>query len=133
MLTATVNDAGLVQALDLLKVLTGGERLRIVAALARAETCVCDLIDIVGIPQALLSYHLRKLREAGFVRARRDAQWVYYSIDPDAWRNVATALGGLFGDGSLPPAAAWGAGQRCEVVPADADHGSCDPADPDCC
>lgn len=101
------------RSLALLKALAGGERFRIIAELLKAETCVCDL-EHLGMETALLSYHLRKLRETGLVRTRRDAQWVYYSIDPDAWRAFAAPLAALFGTLELPPAAAQGAGQRCD-------------------
>ncbi len=115
--TATTTD--LQHSLSMLKALTGGERLRIIEALMKAETCVCDL-DHLGIEPALLSYHLRKLRESGLVRTRRDAQWIYYSIDPDAWRAFATPLATFFGTIDLPPEAAYGAGQRCEPISGDA-------------
>lgn len=105
--------SGLMRSLSLLKALTGGERLRIVAALLHAETCVCDL-ERLGMETALLSYHLRKLRETGLVRTRRDAQWIYYSIDPDAWRAFAAPLAAFFGALDLPPSAALGAGSRGE-------------------
>jgi ArsR family transcriptional regulator len=107
-------DPALERSLALLKALTGGERLRIVAALQQAETCVCDL-ERLGMETALLSYHLRKLRETGLVRTRRDAQWVYYSIDPEAWREFAAPLAAFFGMLDLPPTATLGAGSRGEA------------------
>src|SRR5215207_4446275 len=83
------------QAAEALKFLGDGNRLRIVAALAESETCVCDLIDELDLPQTLVSYHLAKLRKAGLVRSRRSAQWVYYSLDPDAWESLIAPLDGI--------------------------------------
>ena len=122
------------QAVEALKFLSDRNRLRLLSALARAETCVCDLIDELGLPQPLVSYHLRKLRDAGLVRTRRDAQWIYYSLDPGAWEALVAPLGGLFPVGQLPPEAAFGASQRCDLVPPDPAHGACpDGDDGGCC
>ena len=69
---------------ETLKFLGDGNRLRILRILSQRESCVCELIDQIGLPPPLISYHLRRLWEAGLVQTRRKAQWVYYSIDPDA-------------------------------------------------
>ena len=66
---------------ETLRFLADGNRLRILGILSRQESCVCELIEQTGLTQPLVSYHLR---DAGLVRRRRKAQWVYYSIEPDA-------------------------------------------------
>jgi DNA-binding transcriptional ArsR family regulator len=113
------------QAVEALKFLSDGNRLRILAALAESETCVCDLIDELDLSQTLVSYHLAKLRKAGLVRSRREAQWVYYSLDPEAWENLIAPLDGIMTRRSLPPAAAYGTNHRCDVVPPDPTRGAC--------
>ncbi|MGQ9457088.1 MAG: ArsR/SmtB family transcription factor [Anaerolineae bacterium] len=72
------------------------KRLRILALLAEGEMCVCDLTEGLGISQPLASHHLRVLKEAGLVRDRRDAQWVYYRLDVDALRRFHAAYKALF-------------------------------------
>lgn len=111
------DDATLDRACDALKFLSDKNRLRILSSLTRAETCVADLIDALSIPQPLVSYHLGKLRKLGLVRARRDAQWVYYSLDPEAWQDFIGPLAGLLNLGTLPPTAAYGAGRRAALSP----------------
>ncbi len=106
-------DDDLDAATGTLRFLSDRNRLRILSRLTQAESCVCDLIDDLGLPQPLMSYHLGKLRRAGLVRARRDAQWVYYSLDPDAWDALLEPVRSLLHTGPLPPDAAWGAGRRC--------------------
>jgi DNA-binding transcriptional ArsR family regulator len=106
------DDATLDEACEALKFLSDRNRLRILVLLTRAETCVADLIDALGVPQPLVSYHLGKLRKLGLVRARRDAQWVFYSLDPAAWGRFTGPLAGLLNPGPLPPEAAYGAGRR---------------------
>lgn len=57
-------------------------RLRILNLLRGGELCVCDLIDIIGVPQAKVSRHLAYLRRAGLVQARKDGLWSYYTLSP---------------------------------------------------
>jgi DNA-binding transcriptional ArsR family regulator len=47
-------------------------RLRILYLLKYGETCVGDLVEILGVPQAKASRHLAYLRKAGLVEVRRD-------------------------------------------------------------
>ena len=52
--------------------------------LGRSDRRVGELVQLVGKPQNLVSYHLAELRQAGIVRARRssaDGRDVYYSAD----------------------------------------------------
>ncbi|MDP9369600.1 MAG: metalloregulator ArsR/SmtB family transcription factor [Chloroflexota bacterium] len=56
-------------------------RLRIVAALAQRELCVCDLAAAVGHSESAVSHHLRLLRSLGLVRPRRDGRLAYYALD----------------------------------------------------
>jgi DNA-binding transcriptional ArsR family regulator len=102
-------------AVETLKFLSEGSRLRILKILSQRESCVCELIEQIGLAQPLVSYHLRKLRDAGLVRTRRKAQWVYYSIEPTAWRSLVAPLrdGLLVSD--FPPEAAYGASDSCDA------------------
>jgi ArsR family transcriptional regulator len=55
-------------------------RLRILNLLRGGELCVCDLIDVLGVPQAKVSRHLAYLRRAGLVHVRKDGLWSYYTL-----------------------------------------------------
>lgn len=93
----------------LLSVVGHPKRLALVAALARRELCVCELVDVLGLPQPLISHHLGALRQAGVVRDRRDAHWVYYSLVPEALDELRAGLDGILGSGPLPAEARFGA------------------------
>ena len=70
----------------LLRVLGDDTRLRIFALLTRAELCVCEMEDILGLSQSLVSNHMAVLRRAGLVNARRDdedSRWIFYRADPE--------------------------------------------------
>lgn len=56
-------------------------RLRIVAALAGQELCVCDLAAAVGQSESAVSHQLRGLRNLGLLRSRREGRLVYYALD----------------------------------------------------
>lgn len=69
----------------LFKAFSDPTRLRILNLLqlrgrGRSELCVCDLIDVLGLPQAKVSRHLAYLRRSGLVQTRREGQWVYYRL-----------------------------------------------------
>jgi ArsR family transcriptional regulator len=50
--------------------------------------CVCEFEDYFGMGQSRVSYHMRKLKEAGLVREERRGKWSFYSLD----REVAGQL-----------------------------------------
>lgn len=104
-------------AVETLKFLGDKNRLRILQILAQRESCVCELVDQIDMTQPLISYHLRRLREAGLVRTRRKAQWIYYSIEPMAWRDLITPLLTHYLVTELPPEAAYGASDSCDSTP----------------
>jgi len=55
-------------------------RLRILALLKGGEVCVCHIHASLGVPQPTASRHLAYLRKAGLVTARRDGNWMHYSL-----------------------------------------------------
>ena len=46
--------------------------------------CVCEFEDQFSMGQSKVSYHMRKLKDAGFVREERRGKWSFYSIDREA-------------------------------------------------
>lgn len=56
-------------------------RRQILDVLAEGERPVTDLVDRLGIPQPLVSKHLRVLREVGLVRVRDDGRRRFYRMD----------------------------------------------------
>lgn len=67
-------------------------RFRIVRLLAGGELCVCELQDELGAAQSRLSFHLRRLKEAGVVTDRREGRWVYYALVPEALEEMGAFL-----------------------------------------
>ena len=92
-------------------------RWRLLGELARSDRRVRELVALVGQPQNLVSYHLRKLREAGLVGARRssfDARDAYYRLDLASCAEALAAAGPALHPGlrlapvpAAPPARGW--------------------------
>ena len=68
-------------------------RLRLVAALAGAELCVCDLAATCGLSQSAVSHHLRLLREAGLIDSEKHGLWAYYFVRRDALAALRARIG----------------------------------------
>ncbi|MGC9529979.1 MAG: ArsR/SmtB family transcription factor [Candidatus Bipolaricaulaceae bacterium] len=63
------------------RVLADPTRVRMLYFLSRAELCVHDLAQLLGVSQPAASHHLRILRMQGLVRTRRQGKAVYYALD----------------------------------------------------
>jgi DNA-binding transcriptional ArsR family regulator len=63
-------------------------RLRLLAALATGELCVCDLAAATGINRTTVSHQLRTLREGRLVRSRREGRVIFYALDDDHVRDL---------------------------------------------
>jgi len=75
------------QIIPALKVLGEPNRLRILCGLGLECRPVTDIINATGLGQTNVSFHLRVLREAGFVRAERRRSFIYYCLaDPELLR-----------------------------------------------
>lgn len=109
------NERDLAHLSDILRIIADEKRLRILNLLTRQEMCVCDIMEQLGLSQSLVSHHLGVLKRAGLVRDRRDAQWVYYSIDPGRLAELNAQYLALFDVVNLAPEAAYGAGpKKCD-------------------
>ncbi|MDQ4019847.1 MAG: metalloregulator ArsR/SmtB family transcription factor [Actinomycetota bacterium] len=77
------------------KALADPTRVAIENRLAGAgEVCVCAFVGDLGLSQPTVSHHLRILRDAGLVEARRQGTWMYYRLIPEAVGALASALAG---------------------------------------
>src|SRR3954449_7188230 len=94
---------------DVLGLLSDPVRWQLVGELGRSDRRVGELVDLVGKPQNLVSYHLAELRRAGIVSARRssaDGRDVYYRADLFRCRDLLGDVGRALHPGlPLAPAA----------------------------
>jgi ArsR family transcriptional regulator len=78
-----------------LKALADPTRLAIVRLLADGERCLCDVSGALGISDALASHHVKKLREAGLVQARRKGLWLHCSLESGAFESLGAELSAM--------------------------------------
>lgn len=79
----------LAQFVETLNLLGDESRIRLCALLRERELCVTDLVRVTGISQSRVSTHLGRLREAGFVRDRRQGQQSFYALAYDSLPQTA--------------------------------------------
>lgn len=65
---------------DLLRALAAPVRIAIVLQLRESSRCVHELVDALGVPQPLVSQHLRILKAAGVVAGERSGREVLYRL-----------------------------------------------------
>ncbi|MEX0706128.1 MAG: metalloregulator ArsR/SmtB family transcription factor, partial [Nitriliruptoraceae bacterium] len=70
-------------------------RRQIVVLLADEQLCTCHLVEALGASQPTVSYHLKALREAGWVRGEQAGRYTYYELQPAGLAALADALGAL--------------------------------------
>jgi ArsR family transcriptional regulator, arsenate/arsenite/antimonite-responsive transcriptional repressor len=89
-----------------LKVLADPQRLRILHMLIEGIQCNCRLGDALGLPANLVSHHLRILRKAELIDAKRDpddARWIHYSVRPGALTELNRAFQSFFSSSRIKP------------------------------
>ena len=59
-------------------------RLRLLFLLTQRELCVCELVEVLDMPQGKVSRHLAVLKRVGLVRDRREGTWIYYALEAPA-------------------------------------------------
>jgi ArsR family transcriptional regulator len=73
------------------KALADPSRVRIVNLLVTAgqPICVCDLTPQLELSQPTVSFHLKKLAQAGLLEREQRGVWAYYSVRLEAVRRLA--------------------------------------------
>jgi ArsR family transcriptional regulator len=71
--------------------------------------CVCEFEEAFSMGQSKVSYHVRKLKDAGLVKEERRGKWAFYSLN----RETAGELLGEAADRLLTAPEKRGAGDGC--------------------
>ena len=99
--------------LPVLRALAEPNRLRLFLALRDKERCVRDLVDTEGLPQPLVSHHLRVLADAGLVQARRSDGFSLYAVSPDGMAVARGQAMELLDPDAVGPLARPGGNEGC--------------------
>lgn len=79
---------------QLFKALADPARVRIVNMLATADepVCACEFHPALGLSQATVSHHLKKLTDAGLLDREPRGKWAYFSLNPEAVSNLESLV-----------------------------------------
>jgi ArsR family transcriptional regulator len=50
--------------------------------------CVCEFEEAFAMGQSKVSYHVKKLKDAGLVMEERRGKWTFYSLDKETARSL---------------------------------------------
>lgn len=70
-------------------------RLRIIQLLFNEPLCVCELADILDMPQSSVSSHVQIIKKAGLLESEKCEKWIYYRVEA-SHRHLLLALGEFF-------------------------------------
>ena len=71
-------------AFSALQELGDGTRLRVFVALLGVRKNVSQIVAELGLAQPQVSYHLRRLKDAGLAIEEKDGRWVWYQANWEA-------------------------------------------------
>jgi ArsR family transcriptional regulator len=86
-----LDDAEAVATATLFAALGNPARVKIVNLLAAGDgpVCLCNLTEPLGLAQATVSEHLKRLVDAGLVLREERGKWSYFSLETAAFERVA--------------------------------------------
>jgi ArsR family transcriptional regulator, arsenate/arsenite/antimonite-responsive transcriptional repressor len=75
----------------LFKALADPARVKIVNVVATRgqPVCACEFIPALGLTQATVSHHLKKLTDVGLLEREQRGKWAFFSLNPDASARLA--------------------------------------------
>jgi ArsR family transcriptional regulator len=92
--TSTLSEEEAEATASLFATLSDPARVKIVNLLAtRGEAvCACEIIPLLGLAQATVSHHLKKLTDAGLLDREQRGKWAYFSLNPEAAAKLASLV-----------------------------------------
>ena len=78
-------------------------RWRIIRLVSRDALCVCELADILGMPQSSVSSHVQVIRRAGLLESEKCEKWTYFRVEA-RYLKLLRALDGQTEAGDRDPA-----------------------------
>ena len=79
------------------RLLADATRWRIVRLVMDDALCVCELADILEMPQSSISSHVQIIRKAGLLESENCGKWTYFQIHRD-YRKLIQSLVKFFGE-----------------------------------
>jgi ArsR family transcriptional regulator, arsenate/arsenite/antimonite-responsive transcriptional repressor len=78
----------------LFRALADPARVRIVNLLAASDgpVCACMFEPALGLTQATVSHHLKKLADAGLLDREQRGKWAFFSLNADGFERLAALV-----------------------------------------
>ena len=92
--SATLSEEEATDTATLFKALAEPNRVRSMNMLATCgePVCVCEFVPTLGLTQPTVSFHLKKLADAGLLHREQRGTWAYYSINEEAMSKAREVL-----------------------------------------
>lgn len=79
----------------LFKLLNDPNRLKIIFAIGKDSKPVSEIMQETKLPQTLVSFHLRPLRESGILSTERKGAFIYYRVTEAGLIDLLSSLVGV--------------------------------------
>lgn len=77
---------------EFLKIVAEENRLKILCLLGDGEKCVCEIWQYLGLPQNLVSHHLKVLKDFKLISSRKEGLRVFYRLNQKIVREYLSLL-----------------------------------------
>ena len=83
------------QFVGIMESLSDPIRINILELMMDGEICVCDIVNVTGLSQSKISYHIKILKDSGLISDRQEGRWVYYKLDLEVLSEIQNWMGNL--------------------------------------
>ena len=83
------------QFVGIMESLSDPIRINILELMMDGEICVCDIVNVTGLSQSKISYHIKILKDSGLISDRQEGRWVYYKLDLEILSDIQNWMGKL--------------------------------------
>ena len=83
------------QFVGIMESLSDPIRINILELMMDGEICVCDIVNVTGLSQPKISYHIKILKDSGLISDRQEGRWVYYKLDLEVLSEIQNWMGNL--------------------------------------
>ena len=84
------------KVLDFLNLIKEEDRLKILILLNKKSYCVCDLVEILKLPQNLISYHLKTLKDFNLLILKPKGRKNFYMLNQKQLKKYLKLVNQIF-------------------------------------
>jgi ArsR family transcriptional regulator len=84
------------KVLDFLNLIKEEDRLKILILLNKKSYCVCELVEILNLPQNLISYHLKNLKNFNLLILKPKGRKNFYVLNQKQLKKYLKSVNQIF-------------------------------------